>query len=148
MGLLRRDQLLKKEELKKEKVALTTKVVKPAITKVVDGEEIIVEKEVTEIVDYVFVRQMSGREKNTWEISQMKKVGVGRKAQYDVTLEDFRAKLAVVTVCDEDGKLLFAPQDYKQLSENMSAATLEKIVDVAQRLNAIKEEDREEMVKN
>ena len=125
MGLLGRSDLLKKEELKKEKVVL---------------------EETTD--SYVFVRQMTAHEKNNWEISQMKKTGVGKKATYDVTLEDFRAKLAVNCICDDKGDLLFTVDDVSKLSKNMSAATLEKIVNVAQRLNAITDEDKEEMVKN
>lgn len=125
MALLSRAQLLTKEELKREKVVLD---------------------EATD--EYVFVRQMTGHEKSVWELSQVQKSGLGRKATYDVTLDDYRAKLAVVCVCDDEGALLFAPEDYKTLSLNISAAKLEKIVDAAQRLNAITEEDREEIVKN
>ena len=125
MGLLTRGDLLKKEELLKEKV------------------------ELNENGDYVFVRQMTAHEKNVWEMSQMKKtLDSKKKVQYDLTLDDFRAKLAVCCVCDENGNLLFDPKDYLELSANISAATLEKIVDVAQKLNAITEEDKEEMVKN
>ena len=125
MALLSRVQLLSKSVLLKEKVVLD---------------------EATD--EYVFVRQMTAHEKSIWEISQVKKSGQGKKTQYDVTLDDYRAKLAVVTVCDEEGNLLFKPADYEELSFNISAAKLEKIADVAQRLNAITEEDREEMVKN
>jgi hypothetical protein len=125
MGLLTRGDLLKKETLSKEKV------------------------ELNENGDFVYVRQMTAHEKNVWEMSQMKKtVDAKRKVQYDLSLEDYRAKLAVCCVCDEEGNLLFAPEDYHELSANISAATLEKIVDVAQKLNAITEEDKEEMVKN
>ena len=125
MALLSREQLLQKEELKKEKVVLNEKP-----------------------LEEVYVRQMTAREKNTWEISQMKKTGKGRNVEYDLTLIDYRAKLAVVCVCDADGKLLFKPNDFSILSQNISAAKLEKIVDVAQKLNGITEEDKEEMVKN
>jgi len=125
MGLLTREQLLKKDELKREQVIL--------------------DKETNE---FVYVRQMTAREKNTWEMSQVKKTGVGGKTTYDVSLEDYRAKLAVVTVCNAKGELIFEPGDYKDLSMNMSAAKLEKIVDVAQALNTITKEDQEEMVKN
>lgn len=125
MALLSREDLLKKEELIKEKVILDE-------TK----------------DEYVYVRQMTAHEKSIWEISQVQKSGTGKKTTYDVTLDDYRAKLAVVTVCDEAGELLFKATDFNKLSMNISAAKLEKIVDVAQRLNAITEEDREEMVKN
>jgi len=67
---------------------------------------------------------------------------------YETILEDFRAKLAVVTVCDEKGDLVFEPGDVKNLSKMMSASNLEKIVETAQRLNAITTADKEEILKN
>ena len=51
-------------------------------------------------------------------------------------------------MCDEEGKALFLPEDYSLLSQNMSAKRLELIVNAAQKLNAITEEDKEELVKN
>lgn len=125
MGLLGRTQLLAKAELKSEKVVLDE------------------EKD-----EYVFVRQMTGHEKSVWEMSQMKQSGTGKNTKYDFTLDDYKAKLAVVCVCDENGELLFKEKDYLELSKNISAAKLEKIVDAAQRLNIITEEDREELTKN
>lgn len=125
MALLNRLQLLTREELKKEKVVLD------------EAND-----------EYVYVRAMTAHEKNTWEMSQLQKTGTGKTTSYDVLLDDYRAKLAVVCVCDEKGDLLFKPKDYLALSENISAAKLEKIVNVAQRLNAITEEDRDVLVKN
>lgn len=121
---LNRAALLQKEELEKVKVDL--------------GKD-----------TFVYVRQMTGREKNNWEVSLVKE-GKDAKgnATYEKSLEDFRAKLAVCTVCDEDGKLVFLPDDYTLLSKNMSAARLEKIADAASILNAITEKDKEDLVKN
>lgn len=98
--------------------------------------------------NYVFVRQMTGRERDRFEQSIVdieEDVNTGKQT-YKQNLEDFRAKLAVNTVCDEEGELVFKPTDYTQLSKNLSAAKLEKIVNVAQRLNAITEEDKEDLV--
>jgi hypothetical protein len=64
---------------------------------------------------------------------------------YEQNIADFRAKLAVHTVCDENGELIFKPEDYNALSENMSAKKLEQIVNVAQKLNLISDEDRENL---
>jgi len=93
---------------------------------------------------------MTGRERDNFEQSLIKekKDTKGNVVSYDRALGDFRAKLAVVTVCDEKGVALFLPEDYSLLSQNMSAARLEKIVNTAQKLNAISEEDKEELVKN
>ena len=125
MALLTRDQLLQKEELLKEKVMLD------------EAND-----------QFVYVRQMTAHEKNIWEMSQLQRTGTGKNLTYNVVLDEYRAKLAVVTVCDEKGNLLFKPTDYDLLSNAISAAKLEKIVDVAQRLNAITEEDKEELTKN
>ena len=125
MAFLTREQLLVKQELKTEKVKLST------------GE--------------VFIRQMNGREKNRFELTLGHWEDDGAdatKQRYIRTLEDFRAKLAVHTLCDKAGVLLLKADDVDILSENMSAADLERIAEAAQKLNAITDLDREKMVKN
>jgi len=123
--LLNRDALLAKEELEVVKVELGK------------GE-------------FVYVRQMTGRERDSFEQSLIKetKDNKGQVTGYDRALGDFRAKLAVVTLSDEKGNLLLEPKDYPLLSQRMSARRLEIIVNAAQKLNAISEEDKEALVKN
>ena len=124
MALLDRKGLLKKEELKIEKVFL--------------GKD-----------EFVFVRQMTGRERDRFEQSLMKEVKQNDgSVNYERSLEDFRAKLAVNTICDEQGNNLLQPNDYSILSQHMSAARLELIVNKSQKLNRITQEDRENLVKN
>jgi hypothetical protein len=123
--LLTREDLLQKDDLKVEKVELSK--------------------------GYVFVREMTGHEKDVWEQSMLKQKPSGNKnkgVEYETTLDDFRAKLAVVTVCDADGNLLFKPEDYRMLNKMMSASNIEKIVAVAQRINAITQEEKDEILKN
>lgn len=125
MILLTREALLQKDDLKVEKVELSK--------------------------GYVFVREMTGHEKDVWEQSMLKQKPSGNKnkgVEYETTLEDFRAKLAVVTVCDADGNLLFKPEDAKVLNKMMSATNMERIVTAAQKLNAISEQEKEEILKN
>ena len=119
-------------------------------TALLTKEVLKVEKVEFENGDFVYVRQMTGRERDTFEQSLLKKNrdSKGTVISYEQSTEDFRAKLAVVTVCDEAGKLVFTPLDYGTLSINMSAKRLEKIVNEAQKLNAISEEDKEALVKN
>lgn len=124
MSLLDRKKLLEKEPLKIEKVEFG------------DG-------------DFVYVRQMTGRERDRFERSMLREVEDKEgNVTYKRALEDFRAKLAVNTICDEKGQNLLEPGDYERLSQNMSAAKLEYIVDAAQKLNKISEKDKEAMVKN
>lgn len=124
MKLLNRQALLAKEKLEVEKVDL--------------GKD-----------EFVFVRQMTGRERDTFEqsliIEGKDENGV---ASFKTTTKDFRAKLAVCTLCDEVGESILEPDDYPILSQNMSAARLEKIVEVAQRLNKVSEIAKEAIVKN
>jgi hypothetical protein len=126
MGLLNRESLLAKEDLEIRKVDL--------------GKG-----------DYVFVRQMTGRERDSFErtLVEIGEVGEeGGKPEVIQRQEDFRAKLATHTVCDEKGVLILKPGDYETLSQNISAKRLEKIINVAQQLNKITDEDKENLVKN
>lgn len=123
--LLTREALLERDELKIEKVELTR--------------------------GHVYVREMTGLEKDVWEKSITKKLpstDSEKPANYEMEIEGFRAKLAVVTVCDEQGNLLFSIKDYGLLNRSMSAINMDKIVEVASRLNAITKKDKEEMLKN
>jgi hypothetical protein len=124
-NLLNRDALLAKEDLQIVKVGFE------------DG-------------NFVFVRQMTGHERDVFEQSLLKKNkdSKGTIISYEQATEDFRAKLAVVTVCDEEGKSILQPGDYPVLSRNMSAKKLETIINKAQELNKISEEDKEGLVKN
>ena len=98
--------------------------------------------------DYVFVREMSGRDRDRWESTILKKVTKGKEVTMEQNLEDFRAKLAVATVCDDKGVLLLSEENIPVLSQNMSARNLQTIVEVAQRLNKITEDEKEDLVKN
>jgi len=99
--------------------------------------------------DWVFVREMTGKERNAFENSIMKQEkdnnGVLQLVQ---KLDNFRSKLAVCTLCDEEGTLLFTMLDVERLSAAISATMLEEIVKVAQSMNAIVPEVKEEIVKN
>ncbi len=119
MGLINRDALLAKDTLKIEKVMIDEN-------------------------NYVFVREMTGKERDTFEQSLLKKEG----NDYVEDLTDFRAKLAVCTICNEKGDLLLNSNDYKTLSKNKKVAFLDKVVEVAQKLNAINKEALEDKVKN
>ena len=100
--------------------------------------------------DFVYVREMSGHERDLFEQSMLKK-NVDKKGQivgYEQSIEDFRAKMAVITLCDEKGEVLLKQEDYPTLSRNMGAKKLDIIASKAQEINGITEKDREELVKN
>jgi len=122
--VLTRESLLQKEELEVEQVDLG------------NGE-------------CVFVRQMTGRERDRWERSLFREEKDEKGDTISVrAMDDFRAKLVVNCICDEQGKTILQFEDYETLSKNMSAQKLEKIVNVAQVLNKISKEDKEALVKN
>ena len=125
MGLLTREALLTKEKLEVVKVEFE------------NGE-------------FVYVRQMTGRERDQFEQSLLKKNRdkKGNVIGYEQSTEDFRAKLAVQTICDENGELILKPGDFAVLSMSMSAKKLETIINKAQEINKISEEDKENLVKN
>ena len=98
----------------------------------------------------IYVKQMTGTERDRFEKSLLKekmdKKGV--IVGFEQATDNFRAKLAVCTACDAEGNLLLNPEDAERLGQVMNAYTLEKIVNAAQKLNAISAEDKEELVKN
>lgn len=101
---------------------------------------------------HVFVREMTAKEKNTWELSltrKLPKIG-NRPQETEMNLEDYRVKLAICTLCDEQGTRLFEmkPNVIATLSEKLSASNMERIADVASALNKITKEDQEEVLKN
>ncbi|OGO12737.1 MAG: hypothetical protein A2Y53_04900 [Chloroflexi bacterium RBG_16_47_49] len=88
----------------------------------------------------VYVKGMTGKERDRFEASI---VHIHGKKQ-DVNLENVRAKLCVMSMCDENGKRLFADSDAPLLTEK-SACELQKVFAVAQRLSGITDEDIDEL---
>ncbi len=125
MALLNKKQLLSRDDLEIKKVYLNDE-------------------------DYVCVRQMTAKERDTFEQSMLKPIKdqQGNIIDYEREMENFRAKLAVSTICDDNGKLLLNFNDYLSLSQSMSAKKMERIINTAQELNKITEDDKEAMVKN
>ena len=88
----------------------------------------------------VCVRGMSGAERDRFETSI---VEIHGKRQ-QVNLSNVRAKLACFCICDEDGQRLFTEKDINDLAQK-SAAALQHIFEVAQRLSGIGETDIKEL---
>ena len=86
----------------------------------------------------VYVCMMTGYARDVFE-SQMLDKKTGKK--------NMRAKLAAATVQDEDGNLLFSEKDIELLGKK-SGAALERIFDVALRINRIGPSDVDELAKN
>lgn len=91
----------------------------------------------------VIVRCMTGAERDAFEASILEVKG----KKYDVNLQNMRAKLIAHSVVDQDGKPLFKESDVRALGQK-SAAAMNRIYEVAQRLSGISKEDVEELAKN
>lgn len=93
----------------------------------------------------VFVKELSAAERDAFEASMVKLDRKGKVQGHN--LANVRARLAVFALCDEDGKRLFGDDEAGILGE-MSAAALQRVFEVAQRLSGISNEDMEELEKN
>lgn len=100
--------------------------------------------------EFVYVKQMSGRDRDLFDKSLTKEIknDKGEVERFERDLDGFRAKLAVVTVCDEKGELLLSPEDVETLNKNMGLRRLEKIADAASKLNKLGLAAKEELTKN
>lgn len=95
--------------------------------------------EVPEWGGAVYVRVMSGRERDAFEFACMEDGGAKNQ-------DNFRARLAVRCVCDEAGALLFTPADADALGAGNGAA-LSRILEVAAPLNGLTRADQDDLTK-
>ena len=94
---------------------------------------------------HIYVLSLTGKERDRFEAGSVLK---DRKSgEYDVKMDNLRARLVTMTACTESGELLFSRDDVKQLGQR-NAAVISRIYDVAARLSGITKQDLEELVKN
>ena len=98
--------------------------------------------EVPEWGGEVCVRVMTAGERDAFEAEI-----VEQKERNGKLTPNLRAKLAALCICDEHGKRLFGRGDVEALAQK-SAAALQRVFNVAQRINKITKEDVEELEKN
>ena len=98
--------------------------------------------EVPEWDGFVHVKSMTGAERDQYEAAMVTSKRPGEDRVIDMS--DLRAKLCSMTICDESGERLFTEKDVRVLTEK-SAAALQRIFKVAQRLSGIGDEDLEEL---
>lgn len=103
------------------------------------------EVSVPEWGDTVFVKELNAAERDQFETSMMK---VDRKGRFAGTnMVNLRARLAALAICDKDGNRLFSDEDAAALGLE-SAAVLDRVFSVAQRLAGITEADMADLEKN
>jgi len=91
----------------------------------------------------VIVRALTGAERDAFEQSIVEQRGKSTR----MNLKNIRAKLVALTVVDEDGKRVFSDEDAELLGRK-SAAALNRVFEVAQRLSGLRPEDVEELAGN
>jgi len=108
---------------------------------ILNSQDLIKEKiEVPEWGGVIFVRTMTGAERDSFEQGI---VNDDRTAN----LSNIRAKLCALTVIDEEGKRIFTDDDVKGIGEK-SSLVLDRVFQVAQKLNGISPADVEDLAKN
>ena len=91
----------------------------------------------------VYVRGLSAAERDQFETEMFDVVGKDVK----MNRKNLRARLVVLTVCDEKGNRIFKDEDLAALGKK-SGAALDKLFTLAQKLSGIGAADVEEMVSN
>ena len=91
----------------------------------------------------VFVRTMSGEERDDFEASLVDAAGPDQKKNF----RNLRARLLVKTIVDENGNRLFSDADAVPLGRQ-SAVILDRVFSISQRLNSLGQQDIEKLTKN
>lgn len=91
----------------------------------------------------VIVRGLTAAERDAFEQSIVETRGKNTR----MNLRNIRAKLVAMTVVDEQGNRIFSDEDAELLGKK-SAAALDRIFSVAQRLSGLRPEDVEELAGN
>lgn len=84
----------------------------------------------------VYVRELTAGERDRFETDHAQSSN-----------SDFRAKLMAACVCDESGKRLFSDADARKLSD-LPASHVERLVREIIRVNALSDQDVEDLEKN
>ena len=95
--------------------------------------------EVHEWKTTVYMRGMNASERDHWEMSIYENKGI--------KMDNIRARLVVLTLCDESGNRLFNDEEVEKLGKK-NAKVINKLFEIAQRLSGIGQKDVEELGKN
>lgn len=87
---------------------------------------------------HVYIRTLTGKERDFYEMSCL----TGKDS-----MQNMRAKLVALTACTEDRKPIFTPEQIKELGKK-SCVELDRCFEVAQRINRLRAEDVEGLIKN
>ena len=91
----------------------------------------------------IFVRTWTGGERDLFDQSVLK----NKTSDEQVNMSRMRAKIAVLSICDENGNRLFEDGDEEAVSKK-SAHALDKVMEVSSKLNGLTLKDINELTKN
>lgn len=92
---------------------------------------------------WVKVRTLNASERDWFEASTVQRNG----KKVTTNLNNIRARLCLLCLVGEDGERLFQQEDEFPLG-GKSAAAIDRVFQVAQRLNGLRDEDVDELAKN
>lgn len=96
-------------------------------------------RELVEVPEWggsVYVRMLSGAERDSYEASMLKYGPDGKPVKGQYNMENVRARLVGLCLCDEKGVRLFEDAEIEALGRK-SAAALSRVSAVAQKLNGL-----------
>lgn len=88
----------------------------------------------------VYVRGVSGVQRDKFELLSHQARQAGKKMGIEADPRGLLVKLVIASICDENGELVFTEQDAEALNEK-SALALQRVYSVALRLSSFSEQD-------
>ncbi len=92
----------------------------------------------------VRIRTLTAAQKDDFEAASLQE---GKKGQRKANLNNFRAKFCALVMVDDKGERLFGDAEVTKLGMK-SCAAMDRVYDVAGKLNAMGQRDLEELAKN
>jgi hypothetical protein len=96
----------------------------------------------------VMVRSLGGDERDAWELGELDARNRAEKSGAAADRRGLRARLCALCICDEKLEALFSSADDVERLGAKSAAALDRVFAVAQRLNGLSKEDVRELEGN
>lgn len=95
----------------------------------------------------VLVQALNGEDRDKYESSIYNVEREGKEVKVKYTNVNVKARLAAYSIVDESGQRIFSDADIARLGKK-SAAALNRVVDVCQRLSGITKKDMDDLEKN
>jgi hypothetical protein len=107
------------------------------------SDQVIEAVDVPEWGGVIHVRSLTGAQRDQFEATIVERNGKDLRTN----VRNLRARLVVLAACDEHGMPIFKPDDAGALGAK-SAAALDRLFSVAQRLSGLRDNDVQELASN